>query len=379
MTIPPSFRGWWRCCQCNRENDTEFYGDVCPDCGDSRCDKCGSTPGEVWNGPATGSLSSLSPLEDRSSPSEDNGDVNESQKRVAEAEDGMPEFVSPLPGRSHTHVGDLQARLSRTSSVDSLATSLFSNLSGSSRSSIQGPEGAGERLAFILFNDPVLQSLLRLLREAERFALDRFERNLHRLLVIFSKDLYEEARSGKERLVARFVKYEARKSALLICIELDPEGERSGLGSRDQNDSESDFEDDEMGDLQYFESIILESSALEKLRANLRQFIGPTENTSTENIALTALDVFSLDNGLPIQSDGSGILKDLIRIKNKIWRFPPLAKGMKRVTWTCVSIFLFIPFRSSYSMLILSSPVAETCMTITKSSKRGQRRDSNEP
>jgi hypothetical protein len=286
---------------------------------------------------AIDSLSSFSLPENLSNLSENNGDVDETQNMLPK--DGSPELVSLLE-RSYSHADDLQRRLSRTSSLDSLTASLFSNLSGSSKSYIQGPEGADERLALILFSDPVLQSLFQI---AETTALDRFERNLRRLLAIFFKDLYEEAQSTKEQLVARFVRSQARKSASLICIEPDPEGEGSGLTIKEQDDSESDLEDDEMVDLQYIESVVLKSPALEKLRANLRQFIGLTENISTEDTALTTLDISSLDNSLDMKPNGGGVMKDVIRMKNKIWRSPPLAKGMKRVTWTCASALGFRP------------------------------------
>jgi hypothetical protein len=346
MTVPASVVGWWRCCYCYRETDPNIHGEICPDCGHDQCYDCGgeglvypiSTRAPVQDSmdttartTAIESLSSLSPPEDLSKLS----DLDVTQNMFPK--DDNPELVSLLPERSYPRADDLQRKLSRTSSLNSLAASLFSNLSGSSTSSIQGPEGAGERLAFILYSDPVLHPLF---KNFERTALDHFERNLRRLLAIFSKDLYDEAQSTKERLVARFVRSQARKSATLICIELDPEGGSSGLDNKEQDDSASDSvdEDEEMVELQYFESIVLKSSALEKLRANLRQFIGSPENISTEDAAFTALEFLSLDNGLDMNCNGGGFMKDVIRMKNKIWRSPPLAKGMKRVTWTCVSI-----------------------------------------
>jgi len=73
---------------------------------------------------------------------------------------------------------------SSASSVTSLADSLFSTTSGSSRSSVVGPAGAGERLALLLLSDCHLSILY---QEAfKRVIADKFERKFRKILHYFA-------------------------------------------------------------------------------------------------------------------------------------------------------------------------------------------------
>ena len=39
-TRPPSLKGWWKCCQCEREVNSKVHGYTCPQCDNEKCDYC---------------------------------------------------------------------------------------------------------------------------------------------------------------------------------------------------------------------------------------------------------------------------------------------------------------------------------------------------
>jgi hypothetical protein len=379
MTLSPPFVGFWKCCECARDVAHDVWGDYCPDDQHYRCENCGeygdtdidksteipegSSPVlEVSNivsgatnkdhdeasypsAPSTARIVGSQSLSDhplREDSSGHNAQLESHQHKTKIDEEGKTarEILSYSP------IG-----LSRVPSLQSLADSLFSTVSGSSKSSVKGPEGASERLASVIFEDEVLQPLLH--QAAEKILLDRLERNLRRLLKAFSKHLLEESTSNIERCAARFVRTQARKSAYLICNELDPSGERS-RSSKKQSDeiseSEPDEDGDELVDLDNFETFILKSVAFKRLRDNIRQFVNPLPTSSRESRELVAQELFSLlpfaestpldavsSTGIVAKSIFERSLKWVKKTVNRLFKDPPIAKGMKRVRWTCVS------------------------------------------
>jgi hypothetical protein len=229
---------------------------------------------------------------------------------------------------------------------------MFSTISGSSKSSIRGPQGASERLAFIFFDDTALQSSC--IEAVEKIPLERLERNLRRLLRVFSKDLEEEAATPKEKQVAKYVGTQARRSAYLICTELDPdsEGSMSKKTSEEFSDSDSDVDGDDLADLDYFEAFISNSLAFEALRVNLGQFVSLSEPAGRDVEEATArgtpILVF-VDSDVDVVPSTCSIVKQssnpafqrVIKIVHNLFHDPPLAEGMKRVRWTCVSTSIF--------------------------------------
>jgi hypothetical protein len=77
------------------------------------------------------------------------------------------------------------------SSVTSLADSLFSTTKGSSRSSVVGPAGAGERLALLLLSDRHLSILYQ--EAVKRVIVDKFERKFRKILERFALELRKDA------------------------------------------------------------------------------------------------------------------------------------------------------------------------------------------
>jgi hypothetical protein len=229
---------------------------------------------------------------------------------------------------------------------------MFSTTSGSSKSSVRGPQGASERLAFIFFEDTALQSSC--MEAVEKIPLERLERNLRRLLRVFSKDLEEEAATQKEKQVAKYVGTQARRSAYLICTEVDPDGEGSMSKKTPEefSDSDSGGDGDDLADLDYFEAFISNSLAFEALRVNLIQFVSLSEPAGRDVEDATARGTSILefmDSDVDVVASTCSIVKQssnpafqrVIKIVHKLFHDPPLAEGMKRVRWTCVSIFIF--------------------------------------
>jgi hypothetical protein len=170
---------------------------------------------------------------------------------------------------------------SHASSLASITDSLFSLVSGSSMSSLAGPQEAVDRLVSLLLADEEINSLCT--SALTTIAPDRFERNLRRLLKEFSAVLRKEAETPQQRRASQFVHIRARNSAYMICNSITKER------TRRQNDiefeyvlsegSDSERSDDEVDDLQQLEAFIITSKAIEVLKENLRAFVFPHETT----------------------------------------------------------------------------------------------------
>ncbi|KAH8781708.1 hypothetical protein BGZ57DRAFT_853271 [Hyaloscypha finlandica] len=312
--------GWWRCCECQREVNPGFWGYDCPDCGATKCDACDDFSEGDWAVPKP--LSGPSKIEVTSEPK-----VNIDE-------------VAP-------NVGILSLSKGAMDSGSGESAIISAQASGSSKSSIRGPEGAGEQLASIIFEDDRLQPLW--YEAVGKMPLDRLERNLGRLLKLLATDLQEEAVSVTERQLARFVRAEAKHSANLICKEiyandeLSEANEKALEGVSDGSDREND---DELANLQYLEKFLLYSLAFENFRTNLRQFVKPQlpssvnkEDSERELLSTLPFAEVELGDILPEVTKNSyglrSFLGSIIAMKNRLLMPPPLAKGIKRITWTC--------------------------------------------
>jgi hypothetical protein len=178
--------------------------------------------------------------------------------------------------------------ISETSSLPSIADSVFSLASGSSMSSIVSTHGAGDRLATLLLENPILRPMYQ--EALAKVTLERLERNLRRMLKLFAFDLRKEAENPKQKNAARFVRSRARNSAHIICRSLNSEMPQPTASSlpvinitqeivedASDNSSESDTQKVEPQDLRELEAFIVTSSAFEALTLNLRLFIYPEE------------------------------------------------------------------------------------------------------
>ncbi|KAE9368112.1 hypothetical protein N431DRAFT_75728 [Stipitochalara longipes BDJ] len=194
--------------------------------------------------------------------SEENEDEDEEeQKNRKEKEDDTKSETSVRSGAS---------------SIASITESIFSIATGSSMSSIAGPQSAVERLVSLLLNDSDVKSLctLFLLYNDDR---ERFERNLRRLLKELAVGLRQEAASAQQRPAAHFVRLRARNSAHMICSSLSKKKKTVEVEEVEveymSEESESDSSDDEVDDLQGLETFIKTSKAFETLRENLKNFV----------------------------------------------------------------------------------------------------------
>jgi len=243
------------------------------------------------------------------------------------------------------------SNLSTTSAAFSfilVADSIFSMLSGSLNSSVQGPLGASERLALLIFEHETLYPLC--FEAVSKISIDRFERNLRRLIRLFSGDLQQEATTPQQTRLARHVKYLARNSAFLICSRLDTHkySNKKDMGTGEVSDN-SDIDElaDEPTDFLEFETFIINSGALDTFAANLRQFVHPRTkriidlpDCEPDRILSESLndEDSSLNHRPPrlIRKRHSNSVRSVVAsFKNIIFK-PLLRDGMKRVEWTCV-------------------------------------------
>ncbi|KAH7400191.1 hypothetical protein BKA64DRAFT_707877 [Cadophora sp. MPI-SDFR-AT-0126] len=239
------------------------------------------------------------------------------------------------------------SNISISSSFASLSSSIFSGGSDSSKSSIGGPLGASERLAALILEDVDLKRLC--MEGISRNSIHRFERNLRRLLKLFSADLQKDASSPLERKAARFVAYLARNSAHLVCNEIDPNGEKPDMKTKGEVSDDSDAEglDEEVTDLMEFRAFIIRSRAFKNLKINLELFVNPATNSISANVNKTTQELrMNIREEIPTPamenaSDYSSARCRFSLISSWIFRIAdviprrPVPMGMKRVTWTC--------------------------------------------
>jgi hypothetical protein len=274
--------------------------------------------------------------------------------------------------------------VSAASSLPSVVDSIFTMASGSSMSSVAGPQGAGERLVALLLEDAELRPLLSVgLRVIEE---ERFERNFRRLLKVFANGLMRESKTDQQRQTAKFVRVRARNSAHMICRNVSefngrPDTRARQLGinlstedltgaegeDRVSEDDESNPSGDELDDLQHLEVFIKSSQAFDALRKKLEAFVQTPEkrvDSAGVDANLKQGDEKSRNNDkdtksqaatgeeLPmIEKDNFGDtvyrniistlrlphgLLDGMRIRLRRQR-PQVPPGKTRVEWQCVS------------------------------------------
>lgn len=173
---------------------------------------------------------------------------------------------------------------SRASSVASLTDSVFSIASGSSKSSVLSPAGAGEMLVELFLSDNHLSWLFQ--EALKHITADKFKRNFCRILQRFSIELRREAENFQQRSVAHVVRYQARNSAHAIRnsiwpwrksqVDVTPKFEIFHEAVNiDFDESDDDFGPDYEGDtdLQQSKDFIIASQAFVKLRHRLTLFI----------------------------------------------------------------------------------------------------------
>ncbi|KAH8597167.1 hypothetical protein B0O99DRAFT_618150 [Bisporella sp. PMI_857] len=360
MTYMASTTGWWVCCQCSADINSFWYGGYCVECSHLKCssyctnisDDLSSTSGGnsgsgtltsvPISGPVTTEATKAVGISaDDAAPGAARSNIFEDTIKGFERRE---DTINSIKGSGQLEKAKSPARrLSRSSSLASISESIFSTASGSSKSSIRGFEGASEQLAWLLIEDSKLQPLWH--EAAVTVPLDRLERNLTRLLKIFAAELKEEAVTVQERRLAQVVRAEAKHSAHLIGREIDA-NEELWESNQKLEESESDDRDDEPLNFKQLEKFLINSLAFEAFRKNLRQFVSPELQASvskeeTERELWSLLPFAELEPGdavLDVWRDHKSLKsfsRSLVKARNKLFKCPPIAKGTKRITWTC--------------------------------------------
>ncbi|KAH7336691.1 hypothetical protein BKA65DRAFT_38287 [Rhexocercosporidium sp. MPI-PUGE-AT-0058] len=263
--------------------------------------------------------------------------------------------------------------VSTTSSIPSIADSLLSLMSGSSMSSVIGPEGAAERLIALLLHHPDIRPLC----ESALSLIDarNLETQLRRLLKDFAVDLRKEVETPKQKHAAHFVRYRARNTAHIICSELK---KASGAAVRKgkeleraypqnaSDESGSDTSTEEDDNLHHLEAFIQTSEALKMLGRRLAEFVESLQ-TDPQVVSMPTTVAFEpghdiiscpespagsprrvikpvfestagprttfMDSSIPYSKIYTGTLQALLRMGQR-----EIPIGRKRLEWKCVGL-----------------------------------------
>jgi hypothetical protein len=182
-------------------------------------------------------------------------------------------------------------------SIASIADSIFTTVTTSSRSSIYETNmqiEAPKQLAQFLLRDDVLKPLFQ--EALGKIGCERLERNLSRLLKRFAMDLRKESSNPLMTRVALFICKTRGRVSHITCECLEEErlvedlaevistiSEDAVLCSSDENSDAFDSDDEETDTIDFdnVKVFILGSTAIERLRQNVRKFVSPISSSST--------------------------------------------------------------------------------------------------
>jgi hypothetical protein len=212
----------------------------------------------------------------------------------------------------------------------------------------------------ILKSDAVLKELYEEL--TAKTSVDKFNRNFGTLLKRFALDLEKEAKCWNEQRAAQFIRSRARIMAQKIAdwvypSERESQKARHGTVKQDKGeiseDSDLEEEPDEFMGLEIF---ITNSIAFQKLRDNIRLFLGlePSSKINTFNFGSSILFTdFPFAEGNQFDTSDETIYheQDVARYHQRPWDLsnfrqkirdlflpePPILEGLSRVKWKCVS------------------------------------------
>jgi hypothetical protein len=246
-------------------------------------------------------------------------------------------------------------------SLQSLVDSIFSLGSLSSASTAPGTDDAFQRVLDILKADAILKDLYEEL--TAKTSVDKFNRNFGTLLKRFALDLEKEAKCWNEQRAAQFIRSRARIMAQKIADVVYPSGHESQKArsinfeqdkAEISDDSDMEEEPDEFVELEKF---ITSSTAFQKLRDNIRGFLGLEPSSRDEAFDLAPSILFSQ---LPFAEDNQVDMPDVPifyeqytlpslrnswylpnfyqKIRDLLLPEPPIPEGLSRVRWKCVSL-----------------------------------------
>ena len=225
-------------------------------------------------------------------------------------------------------------------SIDDNASVFSTTSMASSQSSVAGPAGVMEQLINLLIHDPELTELYQ--SALNHISLERFERNLSRILKTYASDLQVDATTAFQREASGFVRKRRRRIAHGIGSMLSFEKSSNETKEKDSDvphddgdeiynnnnddDEDEDEEEDSEPDLEIIRRFLVDGPAFDKLRENLRAFINPKKrNVGPRNLYLLVRAICSLFQYLPS--------RERIEFLSR----PKVAPGSRRLTWTCVS------------------------------------------
>lgn len=359
---------YWSCHQCDRVVYRRHWANCCPDCRHEKCSSCRELSWDnrvrsvrrrvITYVPAIGAIGPITTEATKATGiSADNigqGAGAASSSIIEDTTEGFErckDTTSSIKDSNQLENATLPTRpLSRSSSLTSIPESVFSTVSGSSQSSIRGLDGAGREIAWLLLNHSKLQPLWDEVTLAR--SLGNIEQNLTRHLNMFSVALKVEAVTLSERLFAEFLRAEAKQSAHWICKFIDFARISKGIGTGGRVDLlklSQKLEELESGgrynrpiDLRRHEKFLVNSLAFEAFWKNLQMESFVSKETELELWSI--LPFAELEPGDPLPDVWKdlkslrNLSRSLVKVRNKLFKHPPIAKGLKRITWTCVSI-----------------------------------------
>jgi hypothetical protein len=239
-------------------------------------------------------------------------------------------------------------------SLQSLVDSIFSLASLSSASTAPGSDNAFQRVFAILQADAVLKDLY--VELTARTSAVKFKRNFGILLKRFAVDLERESSCYNEQRTAKFIRSRARKIAQRIVDAMYPSGSTiegayismplAQTKAESSEESETDEEPDEYLELEKF---VTNSRSFEKLRDNIRGFLGLELNKLLAELPFVPF----VDENQLVESEGSisreqnalscgKILWSMRnfhhKIRDSVFPEPPITNGLTRVRWKYVSL-----------------------------------------
>lgn len=234
---------------------------------------------------------------------------------------------------------------------------------------------ATKELLNIFEEDAAITQLYQRAIDHPHIGPDRLQRNLHRLLKIYSQNLHREAHGELERLASQLVAVKARYVARCVIERfhvkpsaairryhpVDMRAEDSDQEEADQEDAIPPIDEDRFEDIVLLHQFLVESNAFRMFQEQLKTFVQPkpTQPTLKTSTAMNKTDcpvddVQTLD--MPATPDqeltetasrSRGRHRSLphsIRYYCNILLVaagclePPLSPGMIRLRWKCVSI-----------------------------------------
>ena len=233
---------------------------------------------------------------------------------------------------------------------------------------------ATRELVNIFLEDAVTVQLYQRAFDDPRIGADRLQRNLHRLLKIYSQNLHREAQGELERLASQLVAVKARYVAQCVIekfhVKPTSQRHRKIVSQVDEDSDEEDAEEedriqpideDRFEDIVVFHQFLVRSAAFRLFQEQLEAFMQPKilrppleapllQNMDERTRKVETPATPPLTQSRPSEKESTttrmhtGSLERLKRYSNIIFVAmellePPLLPGTARLRWSCVSLY----------------------------------------